>query len=245
MGAFNSLETEKKTVVGSVNNSSKKKRDSNIELLRIVLMLMIITHHVIVHGLGLRQISTPEYKISFSTYWELAINSFVVIYLIARYMARYKIEIKHSSIYFVVSIGAIYWVNQSLLYSNNKDLIWKSFSYNNALLVLAPVFLFYTFKKLTLGYCRVINTVAATTLGIYMIHDYRFMREEIAELVSYITESGKINAFWTIFYLIALVIAILMVSSSLEMIRKYVFNVVYENLKKRFRKIEEWDSKMN
>ncbi|MGN1106719.1 MAG: acyltransferase [Huintestinicola sp.] len=40
---------------------SKKLRDSNIELCRIIAMLLIIAHHFVVHGGGLR---TPQYSIN-------------------------------------------------------------------------------------------------------------------------------------------------------------------------------------
>lgn len=57
----------------------KKQRQSNIELLRIVLMLMIITHHMIAHGLGLIKIGQPGFIVDRNTYYELFINSFVLI----------------------------------------------------------------------------------------------------------------------------------------------------------------------
>lgn len=47
---------------------SKTLRQSNIELLRILLILMIITHHVIVHGLGMRKIGWDGYQVNTATY---------------------------------------------------------------------------------------------------------------------------------------------------------------------------------
>jgi len=57
----------------------KKNRASNIELFRIVLMLMIITHHVIVHGLGLKNITSQDYNVTSYSYIEILLNSFFVI----------------------------------------------------------------------------------------------------------------------------------------------------------------------
>jgi len=42
-------------------------------------MMMIICHHIIVHGLRLRNISSPNFEVSNSTYIELVLNSFFVI----------------------------------------------------------------------------------------------------------------------------------------------------------------------
>jgi len=55
----------------------KKKRDSNIELLRIVCMLFIIIHHFIVHGIGYVGMSHDEIVDLDKTY--LLVNSFVII----------------------------------------------------------------------------------------------------------------------------------------------------------------------
>ena len=54
-------------------------RKSNVELLRIVAMLMIITHHVIVHGLGLREMMTKSFHFTEYSYLEMFVNSFVVV----------------------------------------------------------------------------------------------------------------------------------------------------------------------
>lgn len=44
-----------------LNNSTPVRRNSSIELLRIVLMLLIVVHHGIVHGLGLTALS-PKFN---------------------------------------------------------------------------------------------------------------------------------------------------------------------------------------
>ncbi|MGL5317302.1 MAG: acyltransferase family protein [Bacteroidales bacterium] len=56
------------------------KRNSNIELLRIVAMFFIILHHLIVHGVGLKHLADSSY-ISHSAYSSLPFlfNSFLVI----------------------------------------------------------------------------------------------------------------------------------------------------------------------
>ena len=56
----------------------KTERQSNIELLRIILIIMVITHHVMAHGLGFLSIKSPTYIVDKFTYYELAINSFLM-----------------------------------------------------------------------------------------------------------------------------------------------------------------------
>ena len=59
----------------------RKERESNIELLRIVLMLMIILHHLIVHGCELKRLSDDTY-VNISSWRDtmlLFLNTFCVI----------------------------------------------------------------------------------------------------------------------------------------------------------------------
>lgn len=55
-----------------------KTRDSNIELLRIVLMLMIILHHLIIHGSKLVQLASDSYEPNDKTAIQLLLNSFII-----------------------------------------------------------------------------------------------------------------------------------------------------------------------
>jgi len=53
-------------------------RKSNIELMRVVLMCMIIAHHLIVHGLGLRGMYDNTYCVDNLTIPSLFVNSFLI-----------------------------------------------------------------------------------------------------------------------------------------------------------------------
>jgi surface polysaccharide O-acyltransferase-like enzyme len=57
----------------------KVQRESNIELLRIVLMFMIILHHIVTRGLKLRDLGTAEYEPTSSTVFQLLLNSFLIV----------------------------------------------------------------------------------------------------------------------------------------------------------------------
>lgn len=59
--------------------TNAKNRESNIELLRIVLMLMIIMHHLIVHGCDLSLISTGDYQKTNKDALFLFLNTFTII----------------------------------------------------------------------------------------------------------------------------------------------------------------------
>jgi len=76
---------------------TNKVRESNIELLRIILMIMIITHHVIVHSLGLNyEQSLTQHDLSI--YYKIFVNSFVVlgvntfVFISGYYGMKFKIK---------------------------------------------------------------------------------------------------------------------------------------------------------
>lgn len=57
----------------------KVQRDLNIELLRIILMMMIIYHHFIVHGLGLSQIIEADFSLTNHTIKDAFIDCFLIM----------------------------------------------------------------------------------------------------------------------------------------------------------------------
>jgi len=79
------------------NFMTNKVRESNIELLRIILMIMIITHHVIVHSLGLNYEQSLALH-DLSIYYKIFVNSFVVlgvntfVFISGYYGMKFKIK---------------------------------------------------------------------------------------------------------------------------------------------------------
>jgi hypothetical protein len=59
--------------------NSTTDRDLNIELLRLVLMLMIICHHIFVHARGLSALSLPNFKVQENTIQDAFVNSFLIM----------------------------------------------------------------------------------------------------------------------------------------------------------------------
>jgi len=76
----------------------KVQRDSNIELLRILLMFMIIMHHVVTRGLRLRELGTGGYIPTSSTAFQLLLNSFLIVavntyvFISGYFQIRFKVK---------------------------------------------------------------------------------------------------------------------------------------------------------
>lgn len=117
---------------------NKKTRDSNIELLRIILMLMIILHHLIVHGGGLSGLAQGKQPVIGNTPLLIFINSFLILavdcYIFISAYFGIKFSLK----------GLISFILQATFYSSVIYIIacftgWESWSIPNFYRSLIPI----------------------------------------------------------------------------------------------------------
>lgn len=345
----------------------KKTRESNIELLRITLMLMIISHHVIVHGLGLKNIILPENKISNSVYIEFLLNSFLVIgvnvfvfisgyfgikfnlkriisiviqaisysvifylalclinkadfnivsfiksffpislniwwfittyfglyilapflnagmknipkpefsyiligifilncfssfifggiskngydlfnfiflYLLGRIFKQNDMTIKYAGATLLLCTGTVAVLGSIFVYLNKYSLAWHLFYYNNPVLILSAVSLFFIFQNLKVGNNRYINNTAQLILGVYMIHDYPYIRNWLIGIVDFLRTNY--NMALLPFLLVALILSIFIISSLIEYSRLSLYNSISNRVNETLR-INEYKSKL-
>jgi surface polysaccharide O-acyltransferase-like enzyme len=121
-----------------LSNSPIKNRTSNIELLRIVLILMIITHHILYHGLGLFVNNNSEQLNHPTIYFKLFIESFIVIAVNAFIFISgfYGMKFKIRSILDILLQAVFYSVGIYILYYFYDHSIWSSRSF---LLAFFPI----------------------------------------------------------------------------------------------------------
>lgn len=110
---------------GPFNYLKMKNRESNIELLRIVLMIMIITHHIIVHGFGLENMVNDFFHHDKNKlYFGLFINSFVIVgvntfvFISGYYGVKFKLKVLVSILF------------QALFYSLFISLLFAVFNHS-------------------------------------------------------------------------------------------------------------------
>ena len=108
------------------------------------------------------------------------------------------------------------------------------YSMQSLAILLISLFAFLAFAKLEIKYSRVINTVSATTFGVYLIHDdssyiRRFLWNTILKSSAYTLSR------WFVLYSILIIGFVFIVCCMVELLRlKYVENVVmkmYESIK--------------
>ncbi|MCB4809125.1 acyltransferase family protein [Tamlana sp. 62-3] len=332
----------------------KKKRKSNIELLRIVLMLMIISHHIIVHGLGLKNITSEDFINTKLTYIEILLNSFFVmgvngfvfisgyfgikfkikrilsiivqaisysvilylglclinkvdfdffslskaffpisrniwwfittyiglyfiapflnsgmknlkkteliyilvglfilncfssfafggisksgyhlfnfifLYLIGRFIRQTEINIKHPKLIFLSCSFTISLLGFIFIGINKTPFVWRLFYYNNPILILSAISLFFVFFNFKIGYNKQINIIAQLVLGVYMIHDFPNVRNFIASIVNFFEKNYNLALLPLL--LLTLILSIFIISSLIEYIRFYLYNSFYNKI---------------
>ena len=113
---------------------------------------------------------------------------FIILYLIVGYIKKYNVikdnNYKRNIIYFIIIIF-IYFLCVSLFtvvgHILNKDILIVNTGYfgteNSIFTVLAAFEIFVAFLKMKPRTYKFINTIASSTLGIYLIHDNNIMRQ--------------------------------------------------------------------
>lgn len=122
-----------------MSRMDKPERQSNIELLRIALMIMIITHHVIVHGLGLANIGRHSFHLDNHTYWAIAANCFVVVAVnVFVFISGYfGIKFKLRTLFSLFFQAASYSFLLFLLFASFNPSIWNASNVMNSLLPIS------------------------------------------------------------------------------------------------------------
>ena len=122
-----------------MSRMDKPERQSNIELLRIALMIMIITHHVIVHGLGLANIGKRSFHLENLTYWAIAVNCVVVIavnvfvFISGYFGIKFKLRTLFSLFFQAASYSFLLFV----LFATFNPSIWNATNVVNSLLPIS------------------------------------------------------------------------------------------------------------
>lgn len=117
---------------------------------------------------------------------------FIILYIIAAYVRNYhngttnKANMKRYAAYatslFLILLFIVYlWdvTNIDLTFWDITNLISHNNEMNGLLTLLISLFIFLIFKNIEIPYSRIINAIAGTTFGIYLIHDHPLVRSYI------------------------------------------------------------------
>lgn len=179
---------------------------------------------------------------------------FITLYLLGAYMRLYEIQaLKNKKRNKIALILCIIIILTSIIIINLFSQIiprLKSFALylagmNKLPIVMISIILFYTFANKKLEYNKWINTVAASTFGVYLIHDNPFMRNMIwKELlnVRMLKESP-----YLIIYLIIATLLVFTIATLIDQVRKNtiekisfkIFDKILEKHRKKYYEIKK------
>ena len=153
------------------------------------------------------------------------VSWFCIIYLIGAFIRLYGDQItfltRHIGVKCIASFGiATASIVVGTFFSNANNIrYWYFVTDSNKLLALVPaVFAFIWFKNLKMSYSRVINTVAASTFGVLMIHaNSDTMRQWLWR--DLLHNADMYNSNYFVLHMFGCTIGIFVVCTLIDMIR--------------------------
>lgn len=162
--------------------------------------------------------------------WGHSVFHFIVLYLIARYISKYKINIKKGFwIYFIPVL--ILFITSMILYKLNIfDMFFlRLWSNNNPLYIISAIGLFFAFKQFKYQN-SFINKIAPLSFAIYLIHDHALIREERIQFVKYLIIEYQNNVGILFLYLLLFSFVIFVFCLCIEKIRTLICNPLIDKV---------------
>ena len=157
---------------------------------------------------------------------------FLVLYLIGGYAALHGKERKRPNPGFLaLALGALL-ANYFLYTRLPKSFGWHDTAtkYTNICVVVFAVAVLLFFKDLHF-HCEPLNRFASTTLGIYAIHEFCFVRNQLWARFDFSTIDCT-NVFRNMLNLAVVILGIMLVCGALELLRQALFRLAGKAVKK-------------
>lgn len=153
---------------------------------------------------------------------------FIFLYLLGRYLKKYPVKIltRHC----VVNLIVLYLVDFLFIYVGRSDEQWmlKLISYNNPIIVLIAIEVFYLFKEMNIGTIKAINTISSTVFASYIVTESSLRHAYI----SLVTNLG----YGMVWYGMVAILTI-MIICPFELVRKKASTKIFEWITRKSYKI--------
>lgn len=149
-----------------------------------------------------------------------SVFSFIFIYILAYFLRRFEMNLKKPFLIYFMSSLVIFVAAYSAFIYDKIEWSWSMFSYNNPLVLVAAVGLFYTFKNFRIQK-NWINIISSFTFGIYLFHEVEYVNPVLANVVQYL--QGIIETpilFFCILFVFMLLIFV--IGMGLDKIRQWL-----------------------
>jgi len=111
--------------------------------------------------------------------------------------------------------------------------------YTNPIVILMAAWLLMYFKDLHF-YSKIVNALGSTTIGIYAIHEFKYVREALWNMFDF-KKVDCSNMFLNLVYLISIVIMVFGVCAALDLLRQKLFKL-FERKNRNDKLVEEKNS---
>ncbi|MBR3598318.1 MAG: acyltransferase [Lachnospiraceae bacterium] len=151
--------------------------------------------------------------------------SFIYIYAIGGYIRLHtsKNE-KPNPIYLLATLGCVF-VNGLLATKLEKilELSDVTLKYSNPLVILMAVFLLMYFKDLHF-YSKIVNTIASATLGVYIIHEFKYVRVLLWDMFNF-NKVDCNNMFMNLVYIVSIIFMVFVAGVIVDLLRQKLFKM--------------------
>jgi surface polysaccharide O-acyltransferase-like enzyme len=155
------------------------------------------------------------------------IFAFLYIYLLAGYIRKTEENKKdYRKIQFIIGVcfsllSLIITILYIIYYMRGRDVIesYIFFNENGVACLLLSIGLFLIFKNWKLNYSKKVNYIAASTLGVYFIHDNRYVAPMLWDLV----DSKNIHEYMAL-YAVVVCLIIFIVCCILDILKRLIFD---------------------
>ena len=149
---------------------------------------------------------------------------FVIIYLIARSLSLFKDELfRHSRLFYTIFFCCCSLITSLMLYFN----INHTTDYCNPLVVLSAVSFFMIFAK-GVFYNKYINTIAASTFAVYIVHRYNPIHDIMQSCDIWLFGNNNYFQYWLLSLPVLLVIffGAILIDKIIDLYRKPILKCI-------------------
>lgn len=164
---------------------------------------------------------------------------FIFLYVLGQYTRTYKISVPKPVIALIICTLLSVLTTYILIQTQHTYWVGYVFFYNNPIVIVAAIAFFFLFYNWQMKSYSIINRIAQSVLGVYMIHEYPACRKWIMEVANRLHQTDGNNAVYLVAWVLALAISIFVTSSLIELSRRAIVNAVGSRIQnmKIYRKI--------
>lgn len=159
----------------------------------------------------------------------------MTLYVLGRYIAKYKVSIKHPLLVFSVCCLIVCLINVSISIYANKPLRPAS-RYCDILIILMSVCMFLIFLQLKLK-SNFVNVIAKSSLSIYLIHVHPTLFRYVLDLGKWINLTFNQEVIITLSLKFVFAFAIGFACILIDQIRVKLFSLIMPTIENNFSKI--------